>query len=281
MPCAGPHNPILPSTALRSRRTLLPDAQYCYSRAIMKTVLLAVLAASLAMGACFTLQAAEGPGLADAAQSPREIYHGLNALRVDNAQIYAVSEIRLRRDAVSLIFSEGILGFLQAYGGRVTGVVFSGRGHVSANLRDPAEKQSLVHFLGVPLLDQTFSRAYLRFDDGSAEEILDQLRRAGATPMNADEFASNWNKSLENLNPEQSTRLLVDWLSETPVPYFYAELLDERAGAFDVLIDGRRTDTVMIGQDRWAAGNHFYDVWASFADSNIPPARTSAFEPVA
>src|SRR6202035_1476940 len=114
MPCAGPHNPILPSTALRSRRTLLPDAQYCYSRAIMKTVLLAVLAASLAMGACFTLQAAEGPGLADAPQSPREIYHGLNALRVDNAQIYAVNEIRLRRDAVSLIFSEGMLGFLRS-----------------------------------------------------------------------------------------------------------------------------------------------------------------------
>src|SRR5882762_5970960 len=263
-----------------SRSTLLPDAQYCYSRSIMRTVLRAVLAASLAVGACFPSRAAEGPDLPDATQSPREIYKALTALRVDPAQIYAVSEIRLRRDAVSLIFSEGILGLLQAYGGRVTGVVFSGRGHVSANLRDPAEKQSLVHFLGVPLLDQTFSRAYLRFDDGSTEEILDQLRRAGANPMSADEFASNWDKSLANLNPEQSARLLVDWVSETPVPYFYAELLDERAGAFDVLIDGRRTDTVMIGQDRWAAGNHFYDIWASFADSNTSQARTSAFEPV-
>jgi hypothetical protein len=247
---------------------------------IVKWVLRAVLSASLILGVWSASQASGGPSLADATQSPREIYNGLNALRVDNVQIYAVNEIRLRRDAVSLIFSEGILGFLQAYDGRVTGVVFSGRGHVSANLRDPAEKQSLVHFLGVPLLDQTFSRAYLRFDDGSAEEIFDQLRRTGANPMNADEFASNWDKSLANLNPEQSTRLLVDWLSETPVPYFYAELLDERAGAFDVLIDGRRTDTVTIGQDRWAAGNHFYDVWASFSDSNTLPARTPAFEPL-
>ncbi len=133
-------------------------------------------------GGMFSLPRRGGPGLPDATQSPREIYQALNALRVDAAQIYAVSEIRLRRDAVSLIFSEGILGFLQAYDGRVTGAVFSGRGHVSANLRDPAEKQSLVHFLGVPLLDQSFSRAYLRFDDGSAEEILEQLRRAGAEP---------------------------------------------------------------------------------------------------
>ncbi len=246
----------------------------------MRIVLRLVLAASLAMGTCVASMAAEGSTLPEATQRPREIYQALNALRVDPAQIYAVSEIRLRRDAVSLIFSDGILGFLQAYDGRVTGVVFSGRGHVSANLRDPAEKQSLAHFLGVPLLDQTFSRAYLRFDDGSAEEILDQLRRSNASPMNADDFASTWDKSLANLNPDQSTRLLIDWMAETPVPYFYAELLDERLGAFDVLIDGRRSDAVMVGQERWASGSHYYDVWTSFAGSNAPPVPRPAFVPV-
>ena len=65
---------------------------------------------------------------------------------------------------------------MQAYDGRVTGAVFSGRGHVSANLRDPAERQSLAHFLGVPLLEHEFSGAYLRFDDGCGGEFLDQLR---------------------------------------------------------------------------------------------------------
>src|SRR6266849_6090198 len=246
--------PILSSIASNSCCCLLPDAQYCYSRAIMRRVLQAVLTASLAMGACLASLAAEGSSLPNPTERPREIYKALNALRVDSTKIYAVSEIRLRRDAVSLIFSDGVLGFLQAYDGRVTGVVFSGRGHVSANLRDPAEKQSLAHFLGVPLLDQSFSSAYLRFDDGSAEEILDQLRRSGANPMSADDFVSTWDKSVANLNPAQSTRLLVVWVAETPVPFFYAELVDERWGAFDILIDGRRTDTVLIGQDRWAAG---------------------------
>ena len=96
--------------------------------------------------------------------------------------------------AVSLTFSEGTIGFLQAYDGRVTGAVFSGRGHVSANLRDPAEKQSLAHFLGVPLLEHDFSGAYLRFDDGAAEELLDQLRHedAGpASPKSDDAFADD------------------------------------------------------------------------------------------
>src|SRR4029077_12965893 len=106
-----------------------------------------------------------------------EIYQGLDALRVDAAQIYPVDDLRLRRDAVSLTFSEGTIGFFQAYDGRITGAVFSGRGHVSANLRDPAEKKSLAHFLGVPLLQHDFSGAYFRFDDGAADELLDQLKR--------------------------------------------------------------------------------------------------------
>ena len=246
----------------------------------MTRTLRAVLASLVLLCPCLVSRAADDPRAAGTAQSPREIYKSMNALRVDPTQIYKANEIRLRRDAVSLIFSEGVLGFLQAYDGRVTGVVFSGSGHASANLRDPAEKKSLAHFLGVPLLDQSFSRAYLRFDDGTAEEILEQLRASGASPMNADEFANTWDKSVANLNPDQTTRLVMDWVAETPVPYFYAELVDERLGAFDILIDPRRTDSVMIGQDRWAVGNHFYDVWASFAGSSALTPRPPNFAPV-
>jgi len=212
------------------------------------------------------------PGAAAPGPRPREIYDGLNALRVDPAQIYTVSDLRLRRDAVNLTFIDGTIGFLEAYDGRVTGAVFTGHGHVSANLRDPAEKRSLVHFLSVPLLDQNFSGAYLRFDDGSAAEILDQLRHGGAGAEKDDDFVAAWNKPLPNLNPVQSTRLLLDWTAATPAPYFYAELLDERLGAFDVLVDNRRSDSVLVGQDRWANGNHYYDVWTSFRgnDSGAP-----------
>jgi hypothetical protein len=270
----GPHESILPSERCGSCFTLLVDAQYCYSQAIMRIGVLAVLAALLSLAGGFSASAGTSASVPASAQRPREIYQALNALRVDATQIYPVSDLRLRRDGTGLTFSDGTIGFLEAYDGRVTGAVFSGRGHASANLRDPAERQSLVHFLGVPLLDQSFSGAYLRFDDGSADEILDQLRHAGAIPKSDDGFAATWNKALPNLNPDQSTRLLLDWVSDTPAPFFYAELLDERLGAFDVIVDHRRTDSVMIGQERWANGNHYYDVWASFpgADAPAPPA---------
>jgi hypothetical protein len=245
----------------------------------MRIRLLAVLAALLATAGSVGAAAGTGSSAPASALRPREIYQALNALRVDATQIYSVTDLRLRRDAVSLTFSEGTIGFLEGYDGRVTGAVFSGRGHVGANLRDPAERQSLAHFLGVPLLDQTFSGAYLRFDDASADEILEQLRHTGAGPRSDDEFATTWNKSLPNLNPGQSTRLLLDWTAETPAPFFYAELLDDRLGAFDVLVDSRRTDSVLIGQERWANGNRYYDMWASFEGADTPPA-SSAFAPV-
>jgi peptidase M1-like protein len=215
-----------------------------------------------------------------AARSPHEIFQALNALQVDRAQIYTVNDLHLRRGSVNLIFSDGVLGLLQSYDGRVTGIVFSGRGHVNANPRDSAEKRSLAHFLGVPLLDQNFSRAYMRFDDDSAGEILGQLRRSSAHPISADDFAANWDKSIVNLNPDQSTRLLMDWEAETPVPFFYAELLDDRLGAFDVLVDGRKSDPVVIGQERWAKGMRFYDVWASFTPASEVASLPQAFAPV-
>jgi len=208
-------------------------------------------------------------------RSPREIREALDAVHVDPAQVYAAADLRLRRDAVNLSFIDGTIGFLGAYDGRVTGLVFTGRGHVSANLRDPSERSSLARFLGFPLLDLSFSGAYLRFDDASAVEILDQLRRDGVAPHTDDEFVADWNKSLPNLNPTQSTRLLLNWMTDSPMPYFYAELLDERLGAFDVLVDNRRSDSVLVGQNRWANGNRYYDVWTSFrgndSDASAPP----------
>jgi hypothetical protein len=257
--------------------SLLGDVQYCYSRAVKPTGR-TFLAIWFALNAACFARAATPPQSVDAA-NPRDVYKALNDLRVDPVQVYAVSNLPLRRAAVSLIFSDGFLGFLQAYDGRVTGIVFSGQGHITAIPGDPAEKQSLAYFQGVPVLDRSFSRAYLRFDDGAADDVLADLRSSGAQPLDQPEFVREWNKSVENLNPEQSSRLLMDFLSETPTPFFYANLLDDQLGAYDVLIDGRRRDSVLIGQRRWGNSNSSYSVWASFGGSSTRQALPAAFNP--
>lgn len=204
-------------------------------------------------------------GSVTAPQSPREFYQALNALRVDPARVYYVRDLNLRRDAVSLYLTEGKLAFLTPLDGRVTGAVFIGRGRVIATPRDPGERRSLAQFLGVPLLDQSFSRAYLRFTDNFAAELGRQLAQAGTIPASEPGFAGSWDATLTNLNPRHSLRIMEDWLSEKPRPYFYAALAGETSNPFDVLVDYRREEPVLLGQPRLVGGTPYYDVWASFA----------------
>ncbi len=213
--------------------------------------------------------------------SPRDLYQALNALRVIPSQVYYVRHLDIRHDAVRLLLAEGKLAFLAPYNGHLTGAVFTGRGRALALLRDPIEKRQMARFLGTPLLDQGFSSAYFRFTDNTGEELLRQLRAAGAAPVDEPSFVAGWNETVANLNPWHSLRILTDWLAEDPQPYFYAGLLGDTSGPFDVLVDNRRPEQVLLGQLRWVAGERHYDVWASFRRAGAPEALASPFAPVA
>src|ERR1700736_1633635 len=103
--------------------------------------------------------------------SPRELYRALNGLRVSHS-VYPVKEIVIRRDVIRISLREGRLALLEPCNGHITGAVFIGRGQALALVRDPVAKHQLNRFLGAPLLDQTFSTAYFRFTDQTAEEFL-------------------------------------------------------------------------------------------------------------
>ena len=227
---------------------------------------------------------APGAAARTASAGPREIYQALNALRVESGQVYYVKDLHLRRDAVRITLVEGKLAFLSACEGRLTGAVFIGHGHVLALPRDPMEKQQLARFLGAPLLDQQFFRAYFRFTDDSGEELLRQLREAGTQATEEPSFRDEWNLTIANLNPWHSLRILTDWLATSPRPYFYAGLAGEMTGPFDVLVDNRRSEQVLLGQPRWVAGERYYDVWASFRrapEGAEPASAASPFGPLA
>lgn len=218
---------------------------------------------------------------ASTADDPRQLYEALNAMRVDPGQVYSVQEIHLRRQTVNFSFGEGKLAFLAPLDGRITGAVFTGRGRVIATPREPAERRSLAQFLGVPLLDQPFSRAYLRFTDDTAVELMRQLRDAGVIAMNDPDYAASWDSILAALNPESSLRVMADWLATSPLPCFYAALVGDVVGPFDVLVEPRRDETVLVGQLRTAAGVRYFDVWTSFTPEDAPASPDTFFEPLA
>ena len=203
----------------------------------------------------------------------RALYEALNALRVDSEKVYPVHDLALRRDVVTLSFADGKIGFLQALDGRVSGAVFTGHGHVIAFPRDAGERRSLAQYIGVPIIDQTFSKAYLRFTDDSAAELAHQIDSNGDVAAPDPEFVAGWNKLVPGLAPSQSLRAMTDWLSSDPIPFFYALMETDRLGAFDVLVDQRREEQVSIGQPRAADGLTSYNLWASFRSRN---ADTSA-----
>jgi hypothetical protein len=278
--------------------SLLPDALRCtvgimqrFASCLRSGSLRAFCAAWVAYAVmaagtpeCLALQSvvdgAKSSATQGATAGPRALYQALNELRPDTTHVYAVKELNLRRDIINLRFTDGKLAFLQDLGGRVTGAVFTGHGHIFATPHDRGERQSLAGFLGVPLLDQTFGRAYLRFTDDTAAEIGQQLKASDATSANDPEFAASWESIVVNLNPWHSIRIMFDLLSTDPQPYFYAGVGSENVGPFDALVDNRRDEQVLFGQPRFVNGGRYYDTWASFRSLDAPATRIEEFAPV-
>jgi hypothetical protein len=209
------------------------------------------------------------------AQSPHELYDAINNLRVDPSATYelsAANRIELRRGDVEIYFEEGKLAFLAPLDGRITGFVFSGRGHALAFPREPVEKQQMAHFLGAPVLDQEFLSAYVRFTDDAADDLLRQFHSANLTPQLDTAFASASDPFVAQFNVSQSLRILEDRLSQNPKPYFYAALEGIETGAFDVLFDPQRREQLLLGQRRKSGNYTYYDVWASYSvPGSVPP----------
>lgn len=259
----------VPFIVNKSRRWLLVTAAF--------TLLSGLLSPSSATA---FQAAANESSLQRASSDPRALYQELNALRPDGEHVYTVHELNLRRDVVNVRLIEGKLAFFQPIDGQVTGAVFSGRGHIFATPRERGERHSIAQFLGVPMVSQDFTRAYFRFTDGSAAEIGQQLGSPDEADVADPKFAESWGSIVNSLNPWNSLRVMLDLLSTDPLPYFYIGMENNDIGAFDVLVDARRNEQVLMGQSRIENGARFYDTWTSFKAQDAPKTPIEMFEPV-
>lgn len=213
------------------------------------------------------------PPPAQSSDDPHALYQALNELRLDADHVFSLHDVSLRRSAIDITLIEGKLAFLAPINGKVTGAVFTGRAHIIATPRDAAERRSLVNYVNVPLLDQAFSRAYFRFTDDTAAELLQLFDSRGVKPAPDTAFADEWNHTVGNLNSSHSLRVMMDLLSSDPQPYFSAALAGAQAGSFDLLVDRRREEPVLIGAVRTTPNGPRYEIWASFAPPDAPPAK--------
>jgi hypothetical protein len=244
-------------------------------------MLVATLAALVCAPSSLALQTTQNPGRDPiAASDPRALYQALNELRPDGAHVYTLHEVNLRRDVVNVRLIEGKLAFFEPLGGHITGAVFTGHGHVFATPHDRGERQSIAQYLGVPMVGQDFTRAYFRFTDETAAEIKQQLASPDVTEASDPSFEESWGQVVARLNPWHSLRVMFDLLSTDALPYFYVGMENERIGAFDVLVDSRRDEQVLLGQPRIENDVRFYDTWASFKAGDAPKTPIEMFKPV-
>jgi hypothetical protein len=239
-------------------------------QAIIK-LLLAPLLAGLAASLC----------LAAPAPTAHELLDELNHVGLDAPQSYKVSDIYVRRDAIRIHLEHGKLVFLQPVRGRITGAIFEGAGQALVLPPDRMERAQLLKFSGSPILTESFASAYFRFTDHTYAEVIQQIRTGKGRPENAPELLRRWEPLLPGLNQVHSLRILLDYLQSPAAPYFYAGINGERLGLFDVIVDDRRQEPVLVGQLRWDEEQRYYDVWASFERRESvrlpPPAHITAY----
>ena len=157
---------------------------------------------------------------------------------------------------------------MEGIGERVTGAIFEGSGQALVMPPTTVERKQLSKFTGSPILSASFTKAYFRFTDNTFRELLDSIRRGGGRPRHEPDLIKEWTPFLRKLNLGHTPRLLMDLLEPDAEGYFYVRLFSPDLGWFDMIVDDRRDESVLIGQVVSEHGDDDrvrYNIWSSFS----------------
>ncbi len=223
-----------------------------------------ILAALLAGMFALALAQARAQAPTDAHQLIDE----LNNVSLDPTQVFVLRHAQIARDRVRIYFNRGFIGFFPPVAGQVTGAVFSGEGEVLLVPPNASEKRNLAEFTGAAVLEEPFKSAYLCFTDRTAEELRAFARRPDPDdPDQPGGFAGEWGPIARLLNPDHAARVLQDLLGDRDFPYFYARFQGTNLGVFEVTVDERLPEAVVVDSPRRSHGRLYGDVWCSFASA--------------
>lgn len=205
------------------------------------------------------------------------LYLQLSNVGLDPTRVFRVREGSIDRPSIHISLDDGTIAFTQDVMGRITGAFFEGDGEVLLVPPNRVERSSMSLFTGMAILEERFSTAYIRFNDGTADELRPSLRE----PDDATAFVARWNEMAKTLSPVDAMRLLGSFCDMLPVPagsnsrpaasprdddhLLHARLQGNTLGVFDVFFDSLADEQVAAGQGKAADnGTLFYDVWTSF-----------------
>jgi hypothetical protein len=216
-------------------------------------------------------------------EKPEELLARIRKNRLDAAAVFKVREVSLIREDIRLYFTEGVLALLEPMGpaggpAQVRGGLFVGEGELLVLPSDAVEKRQVARFTGAPALNEKFSSAYLRFTDDTAQILAESLKAAPRLePAVAAEFLEQWGSVAQNLNLMHDLRLLGDLLAHKPMgSFFAARVFGDKLGSFDMSLDFRAPEQIMVGQVNWKDGRRFMDLWCSMPARSVRDGKRQA-----
>ena len=244
----------------------------------VKAVSIAIfLCAMVALGRTQASNTDAAPA-ADVKNPAETFYLKLRSVGLSKSQVYKIREASLDRGKLHISLDDGTIAFTEAVDGHVTGALYEGYGEVLLMPPTQAERASMSLFTGTAILEETFSDAYLRFNDDVFTELQPYLRQA----EDPDAFVSKWDSTARNLAADDALRLLLSFGESLPGAkgpttrsnddMLHAYVHGNKLGGFDVLYDSLLLEQIEAGQHKHADGEDYHDVWASFA---VPALGTS------
>jgi hypothetical protein len=240
-------------------------------------MILPVMILAVTMLAAIDCVASEAQNAAGDSNEPRTaeaLFIRLGHVGLDSARVYHLRDAHLDRPGFYLTLQDGTIGFTEDVLGHVTGAFFEGEGEVLVFPPDRAERSSLALFTDAAILEEKFKSGYIRFNDGTFEELRPYLRPAEDAPA----FFDRWEADAPRLAAGDALRLLTTYAKLLPAAdgtaapittarpdrLLHARLAGVKLGVFDLLYDSLASEQVQLLQFSQAQGTNYYDIWMSF-----------------
>ncbi len=196
-----------------------------------------------------------------------DLYRALRSVGLDSSKVFHIRDALLAREELHLYLNDGVVVFTQAVDGRITGALFEGDGQVLLRPPDLGERASLGLFTGSGILDQAFTRAYIRTNEDIYEELAPFFR--APEPEEAANFAAENDAVARQLAEADALRLAQSFTSVFPaamVPRdrFLHAVLVTGLGQFSVAYDSLAEDQIVVDRVSPLGDENFYDLWMAF-----------------
>ena len=113
-----------------------------------------------------------GAGGHDFAANREEVFKAFYQTGLDTSKGYAVTNLAIKKDNMTLLLKQGTVFLMQPIGGEITGAAFVGEGEASMTPPNRTQRFMLNKYYGAETLKEPFSEAVFRFSDKTDKTII-------------------------------------------------------------------------------------------------------------